>query len=138
MRTKYVFNGYYKINKLNCFTINHTIHKKCIYKNKAAKKEDFIERFVEEAKVTISDFPRVCWCCTHDAFRQILRDAGLKVYGIDLIPGNISNLIQYWECEDCKTCPEKEECYIPEYIKNSYNKNWKRCEGPCLIINPKK
>ena len=138
MKTKFVLNGYYKINKFNCLTINKTIDKKCIYGNKAVKKEDFVERFIEEIRKTNSDFPRICGCCTHNSFKRILRDAGLKAYGINLGAVNISNLIKYWECKDYENCPENKQCYIPEYIKNSCNKNWEKREELCIIINPKK
>lgn len=145
MKEKYLINGFYKIKKCGCFTISKKTPKKCIFKKdengKAVpvkNKEELIDCFKKEVKKSISDFPDKCWCCTHDSFKKILQDAGLEVHGIKLLCGNIAPLIKYWECEECKNCTEKKDCYIPQYIEENKSKKIKKCEGPCIIINPNK
>ena len=135
---QYIVKNHYYYTRTGYISINKEKENlKCIgYCNDKSSFRKLIRKEFEasiEEKLTCN---KIYWAFTHKFFVDIIKKrSSIKMIMELKFPfgkRDVTNLIQYWGCEECKTCNNK-ECYIPKYI-SQYNKKKLKPKENILII----
>ena len=123
---KHILKNHYYYTKMGYISINKDRKSiKCI--GFCRNKKEFVKTIKNEInKCIIEELSpqKVYWAFTHKFFINIIKkNYNVKTIALIKIPfteRDVTNLIEYWECEECSEC-NKKECFVPKYV-NDYRR----------------